>query len=141
VPAGKVARRLVSTIDVAPTVYRLAGLRPPAGLEGHDLLRPLPPGAETYVFSQYRDVLLSVRTPRFKLIRRLDTGRHELYDLLNDPGELQDVATERAGQVARLGAKLDAWKAARPSLAGLEGSDLELDAERLEQLQALGYVE
>jgi arylsulfatase A-like enzyme len=142
VPVAKVARRLVSTIDVAPTIYGFTGVTPPPDLEGLDLLKPVPKDASGLVFSQYRDLLLASRTPRVKLVRHLDSGKLELYDLKADPHELRDVANGHASLVTRLSAQLAAWRAACPRLKDVKAAaETDLDAERLEQLRALGYVE
>ena len=41
VPAGRIAGP-AATVDIAPTLARLLGLEPPAGLDGRDLLARLP---------------------------------------------------------------------------------------------------
>ena len=91
-----------------------------------------------------------------KLIRyREGEGhRYALYDLAADPAEENDLAAsggplvgERARRLEALVALLDAYESEAATRAAALGvapdasSDVEVDAERLEKLRALGYVE
>ena len=71
---GKVDTGLASTIDIAPTLLRLAGGTSPDNCQGIDLTPRLagrPGSARRYVFSEHneRNSLVAVRGERFKLIR------------------------------------------------------------------------
>ncbi len=72
---GTVGERLVSAIDLAPTVLSLAGVSPPSYLQGQAFLGPDDRGRREYVFAardrldQARDLLRAVRDGRFKYIR------------------------------------------------------------------------
>lgn len=141
---GEVRARLASTIDVAPTIYAATGVDPPPIMEGNDLLSPRAADDDGVVFSQYADHVYSVRTKRFKLVRDRDGQGEErlrLFDLREDPGERHDLAERRPRIVASLQAKLDAWLDRLDRLEQVGGFDGELDAERIEQLRALGYVD
>jgi arylsulfatase A-like enzyme len=55
---------------------------------------------------------------RWKLLR-IGDGDYMLFDLVADPAETQDVATEHAERVAQMARKLDAWRAScKDSVAG-----------------------
>jgi arylsulfatase A-like enzyme len=143
---GHVSRRLASTVDVAPTIYAATGVDPPTVMEGHDLLSPLPEDAERRVYSQYAEKLYSVRTARFKLILDQRPGAPEpdrvrLYDLRVDPEEKRNLAEARPRMVEELHSGLEDWLGRLEELGQLEASDVELDAERLEELRSLGYVD
>ena len=62
---------------------------------------------EEITFHEYENTR-TVRTPKWKLTRRFSDGPHDLYDLLNDPGERQNAIDEpqyaaiRQGLAARL---------------------------------------
>ncbi len=67
------------------------------------------------------------------------TDDHGLFDLARDPGELQDRAADRA-QIARaLEGSYGDFKDRARRLKGVTGT-VQLDAEMLERLKALGYV-
>lgn len=111
----------VSQADLMPTLTELAGARPPQGVEGRSLAPALhgAPLAPRMVFSMSME-----RTSRFaplrrgtyavidwplKLVHRLDDGDDQLYDLSADPHELNDLASARPVDRARL---LDAIRGA-----------------------------
>ena len=83
----------------------------------------------------------------FKLVERPGTAgaaaRYELYDHGKDPLDRHDVAPQHPEVVTRLARELEAWRrmatAARlkPD-AALTGT---MNAEDLERLRALGYVQ
>jgi arylsulfatase A-like enzyme len=64
-----------------------------------------------------------------------------LFDLGADPQEAEDLKEERAGDLERLRAILDAWQQDMTSDAGDHGSDVPpLDEETRERLHHLGYI-
>jgi arylsulfatase A-like enzyme len=82
---------------------------------------------------------VALRTDRYKYVQ-WPNGKEELYDLLNDPGELQDIA---AGADLTWARRLAAEHAAtRLELGGsrsAEGPDTDRAAIRA-RLAGLGYV-
>ena len=80
-----------------------------------------------------------------KYIRSADSPREELYDLESDPGETNNIAFLHADKVARARELLadKATKGARlRKLHGLgPAPDAPLDAETIERLRSLGYVQ
>ena len=120
---GRAEDALVSNVDLAPTIARFAGLRPWKKVDGRNL-RKLLRGTKERV---RRHVLLrgrqaspasgvgqpasfwGVRSERFKYIETPDTGEVELYDLAEDPFELENVAGRPAYGIAQsdLDAELD----------------------------------
>ena len=117
--AGMVVERQVRSIDVAPSLARWMGLTPPATFTGRPLddaiARPADPGDDVVaaipgprVVGQY-----ALRTPRHKLIERVETGAFELHDLTRDPLEREqalaaepDVAAELTRRLAVARARL-----------------------------------
>jgi len=108
---------LVELIDLGPTLLDFAGLEPTEGVDGRSFRPVLDATRAAHrdaVFSAYenRDM---VRTRRWKLVRYLDGGIGELYDLEADPGELFNRWAEEAGEAAEarasLLARLAAWRA------------------------------
>ncbi len=96
--AHRIEPALVSAVDLAPTILDLAGVRPPAPLDGVSLA-PLLRGegdgpGEVYIeFPGDRDVPAwwGLRRPAWAYME-LETGERELYDLRRDPDELANLA-------------------------------------------------
>jgi uncharacterized sulfatase len=103
IPPGTVIPQMVSNLDMFATVLTMLGVEIPRGVrhEGVDftpLLRGEKMPARNALFAQY-DLhntasarLRSVRTERWKLVRRFDASRlDELYDLASDPDETRNL--------------------------------------------------
>ncbi len=77
---------------------------------------------------------------RFKFIRSRD-GTRELYDLLNDPGELENLVAWRRRQARHLEMYIDRWLAAVPvHKPEQQHGRVEPDPHMLKALKGLGYV-
>lgn len=138
-------RTVVSSVDLAPTILELVGV--PHAIEGD--------GISLLQFLESEDtrrVAYSIRTKRGARRFAVRSQSHHLlvdhdeerfFDLREDPGERHDI----------LGQQRTEWKPLREKLsrfieqydrdstgAPVEARD-EADAETLEQLQALGYIE
>ena len=117
---GSTCRELCTTMDLMPTLAQLADAQPPADriIDGHDI-RPLlfgQPGAKSpyeAFYYYYLEQLQAVRAGRWKLYLPLsdwweDFRRNSrdsparLVDLVDDPGEKQNLADERPEVVRRL---------------------------------------
>jgi arylsulfatase A-like enzyme len=146
IPRGQRVGSLVRLVDVAPTIVDLLGLPPLETAQGVSL-RPLfeEPDADleltgygesiepTLAFGS--SVLRFVRLGSWKYIHKLEP---ELYDVGADPAESRNLAAEHPEVAERLRARLEELLAAAP--AKPEDSEMELDAETLAELQALGYM-
>jgi arylsulfatase A-like enzyme len=143
VDPGVVDETLVSLVDVAPTMLRLAGLDVPQIMEGRSLIgrTDIGEGEQQRVFAQYGDQLYCVRTPSWKLITRPSNGTASLFDLRLDPGERQDVSNRFPDLAADLALELEKWRELRPDLALGVSEDAVLTQEKLDELRALGYVD
>lgn len=125
---GTTITRVVSNLDLFPTILELAGLGVPANLtiRGRSLvplIRGQAPAWDDTVFGQY-DMhhtavarMRMIRTPEWKLIRHLEPdGADELYHLASDPGETQNLANSAAqlpkSQREALARRLDEWMSA-----------------------------
>ena len=121
-----------STIDVAPTLLEIAGVRAPAavafdGVALRDTLlgrsetsraSPLffrrPPDRGAFAgIAQLPD--LAVRDGRWKLLCAYDGSAAELYDLAADPTEKTNLAAAHAAEAARLAAAAVAWHRSMPA--------------------------
>ncbi|NIP86778.1 MAG: DUF4976 domain-containing protein, partial [Planctomycetales bacterium] len=109
-------RDLTSNLDFAQTFLEIAGVSPPADMQGASLV-PLLKGQTPddwrigvyYHYYEYPAVHMvrrhyGVRTDRYKLIHFYGLDEWELYDLEQDPDELRNVYADPAyaDQVAAL---------------------------------------
>jgi len=104
IPSGP-SDRLVANIDVAPTLYRIAGVEPSYAVDGRDMI--VGPGRETLLLEHLRDHVggggkmglrnmpawASLVTESEQYIS-YSTGEEELYDLESDPFQLTNLAPE-----------------------------------------------
>jgi arylsulfatase A-like enzyme len=95
IPSGQRTHALTYLLDLFPTICQLAGIKPPDGIAGHDLL-PLARGEATSVrdsiFLPYMNLMRAVRDTRWKLIRYPPINHTELFDLEHDPHEMSNLA-------------------------------------------------
>lgn len=120
-PSNVCSNAPVLQMDILPTVMELAGIvrtaepqdGPPIGRTLVPLLNGEKRDAELKFYSQ-RDVVLTthfnmmgyIEQMRWKLHFDAHSGTYMLYDLLEDPGEMNNLADEKPAQVAALITKL-----------------------------------
>src|SRR5262249_51198311 len=115
VPKDKRSDALCYLLDIFPTLGDLAGVKAPEGSEGLNLV-PVLTGKQKAVrdslFTAYIDVQPAVRDDRWKLIVYPQINMTQLFDLQNDPREMNDRAMDpaRASEVARLTGLLKDWQ-------------------------------
>ncbi|MFB6218719.1 MAG: sulfatase [Halobacteriaceae archaeon] len=129
IPADTVDESLFSVVDMAPTVLSLAGVSPPAEMEGTDyapvlrgegaslpdsvfLTLPVPNNqAQAQGIPEWR----GVRTDRYTYVRLQDGTPWLLYDNEDDPYQLQNLALQNDARAMReeLDETLDDWLARR----------------------------
>jgi len=129
----------VQTIDIAPTILRVAGLESPDTFQGHDLFD----GEEQEVIASRSNVGTLI-TGKYKLvtIRKKDGRRVRLYDLSLDPGEefpirhMEELAEELADH-------LDATRLRHRKIRKSfhEGGGVLLGDKMKERLRSMGYLE
>jgi arylsulfatase A-like enzyme len=111
IPHGE-SNALVYLLDIFPTVCDLVATEIPSGLDGKSL-KPIIEGKQSSVretlFLAYRDVQRALRDERYKLIRYPQVNVTQLFDLQNDPDELNNLADKReqADRLARLTAEME----------------------------------
>ena len=110
VSAGEVSSQVITFWDMLPTLADLAGIQPPAGLDGisvADALRGKKlSGAREYLYWDYghnRETYhQAVRMGRWKGIRHGQGGPIELYDLSTDLDESNNVAAAHPKTVTQI---------------------------------------
>jgi arylsulfatase A-like enzyme len=121
-PAGRTVDRLVSGVDVAPTILDLLRLPPLPNPHGRSLVRLARGENDDWKDIVYggqgfegSDRAVMVRNQRYKFAR-YDDGGVELYDLERDPDELESVDQDPAYAKVRreIEAELVAWDRRHP---------------------------
>jgi N-acetylglucosamine-6-sulfatase len=108
IPAGSVSRRLVSNVDLAPTIADFAGASLSAdGVSMRPLLTAQSSSVRGSVLLEHVRAAPAVptycgaRTGSFMFVRYA-TGEEELYDLAQDPYQLRNVASSRRTKAREL---------------------------------------
>jgi arylsulfatase A-like enzyme len=115
---------IVSNLDFAPTMLAAAGAEVPADMQGESMLpillgQPAPDWRKEFYYHYYEwpqphrvEPHYGVRTDRHKLIRYYRTDEWELFDLVQDPGEMKSVYDDPqyAAVVQDLKPRLDALR-------------------------------
>ncbi len=93
IPKGS-SEALVYLMDLFPTIAEFACAKIPDGVEGKSLLPILNRKSKKVrkvLYTGYRNVQHSIRDERWKLIRYPIVDRTQLFDLYNDPHELNNL--------------------------------------------------
>jgi arylsulfatase A-like enzyme len=136
VPAGKRVADLVSLVDIAPTILALTGTsaRSGDGVNLVPLLEGIPMPPRLVYFEAHGKA--GVRGLDDLLVRHLENGRREFYDLAADPGARRDISgiahTEAAWFDANLSRYLEQGAHAPTTI--------NLSAETKARLRAMGYL-
>jgi choline-sulfatase len=133
---GETVETPVGLIDIAPTVADFAGVTVPTAMRGTSLLKPLESGRRVYSESLYPRIHLgwselhSLVDARYHYI---EAPRAELYDVVADPGEKNNVISDQRRIASRMREEL-----------GRYGTEIEtpqsIDPEEAKKLAALGYL-
>lgn len=142
---GRTVTQVVRSHDLAPTVLELLGLPGDTAMEGRSLAPFLAggrgPDLDAYSESLYArhhygwSELTALRAGRFKYIQ---APRPELYDLEQDPKELDNLFDARRSLADRLAAEL--LKASAEDVTAAGAPQATVDPETRERLAALGYI-
>jgi arylsulfatase A-like enzyme len=149
-----VVENVVSVIDIMPTLLSIAGIEPPASLQGRDLSSMFaasliePPAGNNNdddvshgTATSDRPGLHALRTRRHKLILDVDSGETWLFDMETDPGERENLADQRMEMVRRLREELLTHLAESTARGALEKRIAPVPGELVERLRSLGYVQ
>ncbi|MGB0581992.1 MAG: sulfatase, partial [Limisphaerales bacterium] len=118
VPAGKLSKQPISSVDILPTILEAAAIKIPQShaIDGTSLVSHLQSGGKQSLerdelfwhFPHYRHApgpYSIIRKGYHKLIKFYE-GINELYDLKNDPGETKNLAESKPALVKQLDGRL-----------------------------------
>ena len=149
--------RLVSLVDLFPTILEAAGIQSEVEHQGISLFKRDPKpnrsiffellstfyhrAGEGQAFEKEEQEWWGIRQGDDKLLLVPSDQRIELYRTGQDPTEQLNVAIEDAELVGRLTEKIAAWRRESARLGrNRQATEAELDPEQLERLRALGYL-
>jgi len=154
-PEGAAVDELVRNIDIMPTLLEMMGLPTPKEVQGVSALPMVDGNAATTRTVSYSETMLprlrfgswdvfAYQDERWKYIRRAKSGQilaEVLYDLEQDPGELQDLARRKHAKLRELSSELDRFMQSEASERKRRDNTRELTPDVEEKLRALGYIE
>jgi len=116
IPKNEVRDTLVYLYDIFPTLSGLCKLSPPEGIDGKDLVPVLTgkeKGVRKSLYTAYRNTARAVRTDEWKLIRYPQRNYTQLFNLKNDPLEIDNLAAlpENKARVDEMMTLLGEWHA------------------------------
>ena len=151
-PGQRQPRRVdeaVGLVDIVPTVCSAAGVEPPANIQGRDLLSPRSPqdpgaASERYLYTEsMRPLIFYNAHPLSGLVGRrwkyIHSARPELYDLLADPNETNDLTQSQPDQAMLMSRRLRALFSDLADRA-VRAEQADLDSRTREMLAGLGYA-
>ena len=133
----------VGIIDIVPTICSALGIAIPSGVQGKALFGPSRAGKDRYIYCESLaatkyggNSLLGVTSNNFKYIQ---TTRPELYDLAEDPREMNNLVANQPHRARILQDRLKQILEQSVRKDDSEGK-MELDEEAIKRLESLGYV-
>ena len=117
---GGVSDKLVSNIDVAPTILRIAGCKVPAEMKGLDLRDAA--AVRDIVFCETAETVMARTQTQKLLYNTRNPARSLFFDLEHDPLEMTNGYAEEAFKkdVAGLIEAVQTWRPNRPGRAFLD---------------------
>ena len=115
IQAGQSVQHNITHYDTFQTILDVAGLSPDSekpfpGTSYAGMLKGETPAWDETIYGEYGDLRM-IRTPELKLVVRYPDGPHELFDLVNDPDETDNVRDDAdyAYDIPELRQQLDAF--------------------------------
>jgi arylsulfatase A-like enzyme len=138
---GRTVDARVELVDVMPTMLEMASLPVPGGLDGASLvplLRGDPAGVKPHAYAESASAAALYRDG-YKLILHLEDDRAELFDIVQDPLELTDLAGQDPARVQALREEIDMIRGRAPEKQG-PATPVDLSPDLRRNLQGLGYL-
>lgn len=145
-PEGRRVGEQVESVDIAPTVLDVLGMVKQGGsFHGKSLLpavtggwKAAPAFSETFA-PEGRENKGAVNSGGWKLLKYQDDSRLEMYDIMKDPAENDDLAHSEKERLAEMEGMLDGFvhRFENPAADG----KAKPDEETRKKLKSLGYVQ
>ena len=147
--AGRRSEIRAGLVDVAPTLLTAAGQTPPSEMQGQSLLEFVQPADAKAAASPDRPTYAETDYPHrafgWSALRALRSGKYlfiqapvrELYNQATDPAEIDNLAGSSKAVSDTLASQLDDFRSKTSQTLVDLGKP---DPEKLQKLQALGYV-
>jgi arylsulfatase A-like enzyme len=150
-PEGEVYEGMVQNFDIMPTILDFLGIDTPGiKFDGESLFKLMESNERRYAYAEQaaESRTRMIRDNNYKYIMKLDDAKcsfcqiyhskmDELFDLVNDPYELQNIWDEQAGAPYKL--KLENFINSLSKPSDFEAPSFEDERDVLERLKALGY--
>ena len=134
-----------SQSDLLPTIVDMLGVKPPARVDGQSMLPALrgEPAPDRPIYFEALDAYLTRNwAPLTGIVsngwKYIDLPDAELYDLAQDPGELQNQVAKERDRAVTLGRRLGEW--APLTSSGQPAREVPIDADAAARLRSLGYT-
>jgi arylsulfatase A-like enzyme/Flp pilus assembly protein TadD len=147
-PRGRRVGTPVRTIDLMPTILRIAELPEPDSVQGTSLLPLTARRRADLVLKSLSESLLPRENYGWSELAAVRVGdwkyilapREELYDLGEDPGEKHNLAESRSSDTVRFQEEIHRLLADAAPIGPPAGQHQELDEAARDRLRALGYL-
>lgn len=137
--SGQTVDENFSLIDVTPTILGILNIAPPEHMLGKSLLKKVVP-LNTFAELDTNSNLKSLVTAEWKYIYNYSDDSEQLYNVMSDRLELNNLAAENFEQQVRLKEQLFEWvKTAKRHPP--KKKFYKLSAEEKEKLKSLGYLQ
>jgi arylsulfatase A-like enzyme len=104
IPKSKTSEAFVYLSDLFPTLAELCSLPSPEGIDGQSLVSLIKGNRKeirSSVFTAYRNTVRAVRTDEWKLIRYPERDYTQLFNLKDDPLELNNLTDDSSDSVKK----------------------------------------
>ncbi len=152
IPAGVRVDELVSHVDVMPSILDLAGIKPPAAINGRNLAYLINKnGSEVFRDAAFSELDIAQRVHERsiyqgnkKVTYGVDLKQSWLYDLKDDPYEMNGEEMDLIFGVPEFEKALNEWRKTCKSITkelGVSSKKITIDPTTLKRLRELGYVQ
>lgn len=140
---GEVAG-LAESVDLGPTLLEAVGIDVPERMQGESLMSLVEGGERETKFAIINR--MAMRSDRWKVLPK-GKGRLALYDIRNDPGQMNDLSAEHPEVIEEMKDELRDWMSSHVEMANFFGvranrkptNKVEIDEAERRRLEALGY--